>query len=177
MARKATKLKQRPAGRAPGYEGTRALVAAVVDDPYDRTKLAVIKNTGGDPIEDMVARGLLDEAQWVAALRVRLYHERAGAVGAQAIDYGREHVDGGQVWVDVPLGQDEAAKEMAKVRSVLGALDYKIVVAIAGEGRRINEVAGALAYGTETDRRYVGKRFRDALDSLVVFWCLGSRAS
>jgi hypothetical protein len=161
--------------RAPGCEGRVRLVAAVVDDPYDGTRLTVVRNAG-DPVEDLLSRRQIDEAQYRAALRVRMLHERAGAVGARAIDYSREHVDGGQIYVDVPLGQAEAAQGLRAVCVQLGMLDYQIVIAIAGEGRRVAEVASVIGGDSEAARKYVGRRFRDALNTLVSYWGFGTTA-
>lgn len=161
-----SKANRQPQPRGPGYEGKRSLVPATVPDPYDKSSLKVVKNIGGDTIEMMYHRQQIDVAQYEAARKIRRLHEASGAVGARAIDYTREHVDGGKVWTGILDVKLSAADQLAGARFELGRFDYHLVLSVAGEGARIKDMAVELGRDAED----VGKRLRLALEYLAKLW-------
>jgi hypothetical protein len=160
----------------PGYEGRRELAPAFVPDPYDKTSLRVTVNIGGDPVEMMFRRRQIDDAQYQAAMKIRRLHEQSGAIGAKAIDYGREHVDGGRVWTGISDVKLSAADQLAKARFLLGQRDYTIVIDIAGDGKFITDICPAAANDRSgrKEREHLAKRFHEALDFLAKEWGFSS---
>ncbi len=55
-----------------------------------------------------------------------------GGKGASAIDYGREHVDGGKAGDPITERQVNAGKELARCRVLLGVRLYGLVSAVCG---------------------------------------------
>lgn len=153
----------------PGYDGKIEIRADEVDNPLDggKTKNVVFRNMLSSPGDYMRARGQIDETQKVAYDYFAAAYEQSKLSGAGAIDASKDIVDSSSESVsEVILGAIEALNHL---RPHLGKVDYRIVELIAGEGLSMNEVASMLydRDGAETARKYVGKRFREALDTIA----------
>jgi hypothetical protein len=91
--------------------------------PADSTNprtIPAMMNIRESAITTLAARGVLDAAQVAAATRFRALWEAIGGKGASAIDYGREHVDGGKARDPITERQVNAGKELARCRALLG---------------------------------------------------------
>jgi len=158
-----------------GFNGMRELAAREVPDPYDGTKLTVIVNNRESSLAHLLARGLIDHCQKLAGDRFRQIYERSIVGGARAIDYEWPKVDGGRFHDPIDDSLREASKHLRVVRTIVGEVDYVILVEIAGQGRTVKEVArswqdiGSPAL-TKKVELYVGHRFRDALTLLARRW-------
>ncbi|XEN30469.1 hypothetical protein M728_001066 [Ensifer sp. WSM1721] len=119
----------------------------------------------------MASRGVLDAAQVAAADRFRALFEAMGGKGAGAIDYGREHVDGGKRRDPITERQMNAGRELARCRDLLGARLYGLVSAVAGEGRSLYEVVGK----GKRERLTAADMLRMGLDDLAGMWRLATR--
>jgi hypothetical protein len=146
-----------------------------VADPYDGTPLKVAINARESPVEHMLARGMITYVQKLAGDRFRSIYEQAMIGGAKAIDYGKTKVDGGKLYDPMHESMHEASRDLQALATVLGQADYGLMLRIAGEGRSIRDVApwwyvtNAIAI-SKRDELYVGRRFRDALDTLARHW-------
>lgn len=153
----------------PGYDGTMELAVNLVDDPYERgAKLAVVKNVRTDILSKLHGEGHIDDCQWKSGQRFLGLMEAAGVCGARAGDWTREVVDGTPDPSGAILGHIHAMDQLSATRKHLGRTDYDLVYGILGKIFTISQV-GFLPRG-QVDSRYVGRRFRDALESLGQFW-------
>jgi hypothetical protein len=103
-----------------------------VDDPMEMGgKLIVMRSTRDDPLADLHARHMIDEAQYRAAGSFQGDFETAER-GPKAIDFTREAVDGGQMPEPITEAQRKAAKQLAVVYRALGqdgaALTHDVLV-------------------------------------------------
>jgi len=128
-----------------------------------RTKVTALRD---DPIGLMYRRGQLrregDRDDNDAAVRfeaLRWYQAQYIAAeigGARAIDLTIPKVDGG-----AGAGERDrldAVVRLAEIDATVGRLGGLILRMVAGEGRKIHEVAGILLQQSNWDRRYIGRR-------------------
>lgn len=152
----------------------------LVDNPYfsrahpaDSTnprEVPAIINVRESAISTLASRGVLDAAQVAAADRFRALFEAMGGKGASAIDYGREHVDGGKVRDPITERQANAGKELARCRALLGARLYGLVTAVCGEGFALTELLAS-----KRERLTGADMLRMGLDDLAELWRLATR--
>src|SRR5690606_19564740 len=83
----------------------------------------------------------------------------------QAMDYGREPVDGGGVTDPISERRAEAARELAECRRKLGEMQYELVVAVCGQGQALSGVGA-----DDRARKTAADNLRDALDRLGGLW-------
>jgi len=88
----------------------------------------------------------------------------------QAMDYGREPVDGGGVQEPISERRAEAGRQLAACRLKLGEMQYGLVVAVCGQGQSLQGVAG-----DDRGRKTAADNLRDALDRLGAMWRIMAR--
>lgn len=132
-------------------------------------------------IRQLANRGDLDSRQVRAAGWVRSVIEAASASGVSGIDYSAIKVDtstkGG-----APV-MDTVVSAMATHRAVcaaLGPIGYRVVRAIAYDGRTAAEVAAAWPTAIVTDgcadrrtRDFIGRTFRESMTIIAEQFCSG----
>lgn len=161
---------------APSLSPNREIALVEVPDPYEAGRRRVVaRNLLSHPSSWMYARGMLDDAQHAASLRIMQLYEQAEIGGSRGIDYSRVRVDGGQL-AD-PLAEDVygARRALVGVRRATGETGYVIVMAVMGEGVTIERLARerpSLSRGLTGKRAegYISGRLREALDDLVRHW-------
>lgn len=165
---------------AHGSEGRFQIGERKVADPMEpgRTVVAQV-NVRESSIDHMASRGRINTAQQEAGERFRKLWEKAAVGRSQAMDTSKEPVDGGGVGDPISDDLVRAAEELAKVLRVTGQAGAQLLIAIVGEGKRIEDVAThwSRAGGIVTGRRaegYVTGRMIEALDELVRLWKLES---
>lgn len=165
---------------AHGSEGRFKIGERRVPDPMEpgRTMIAQV-NVRESSIDHMASRGRINAAQEEAGQRFRKLWEKAAVGRNKAMDTSKEPVDGGGVGDPISDDLVRAAEELSKVLRVTGQAGAQLLIAIVGEGKRIEDVASnwSRAGGIVTGRRaegYVTGRMIEALDELVRFWKLES---
>jgi hypothetical protein len=112
------------------------------------------------------AKSIIDDAEFQAGVIIRAAYEDMGGVGARAIDYTREHVDGGGIAQTISDRHLKASRTLQEARKVLGEDGYNITIKLAAQGLwpkdlRPNDVKA---------REVLGTRLRECLDILAVLW-------
>lgn len=158
------------------------LQAAFVDNPDWRPdlegekgfprKVRAAVNIRESAVGTLAARKLIDEAQAEAAIHFRRHWETTGGVGARAIDYSRDKVDGGRIADPIDVAQMRAAKKLAEAKEELGTRNYELVRSVCGEGRAMTEI-----YSTKRDRLTATDNLRASLDDLARIWGISVKAS
>lgn len=153
---------------------------AEIDNPYfardhaqsrtnPRTIVATV-NIKESAISTLVARRLINRAQEQAANRFRMLWEAMGGKGTGAIDYAREHVDGGPIADPISLSALNAGTELKRCRVLLGARGYDLVCKVCGEGLALTEISQV-----KRDRLTAADNLKAALDDLAEMWNLKVR--
>lgn len=166
--RRATDLPGRPADYA----------EVVVRDPYSRDggHALVMQSIKDDPLGKMGARGQVDGAQLAAGRRWQADYERSEIGGIKANDTTREPVDGGGAYPDPISDQTVAAvRRLADAREALGVEGEALVRDVLASGMSIEVVCSRRNLTTERERKYIGRRFRETLETLAVFYGLASK--
>lgn len=122
-------------------------------------------NVKESAIGTLAARKLIDRAQAEAAVRFRGHWEAMGGAGAQAMDYTRDKVDGGQIADPIDVMQMKAARKLAEAERTLGERNYDLVRRVCGEGRAMTEM-----FATKRERLTATDNLRSSLDDLCRVW-------
>lgn len=139
----------------------------IVDDPYEPgAKLTVAKNIRHDVLSWLKDHHQIDHAQYVAGQRFRGLMERAGVTGARAVDLTKPYVDYRPDPTLAILTAAQALDQLTKARLHLGWRDYELVYQVLSSPAPI----GGIGFVREKERRYMARRFRDALEMLAKFW-------
>lgn len=158
----------------------RSLRAVVVDNPfYSRAhagtagnpkQIDAVINLRESAIVMLASRRRIDAAQLAAANKFRALWESMGGKGASAIDYGREHVDGGKSADPITERQITAADELRRAWHALGPQRYAFVTRACCEGYALRELAH-----TKRGKLAAAKELRACLDRLAALWGLATR--
>lgn len=160
----------------PGRRGDYA--EAEVADPYSSTggRALVMRSIKDDPLGKMGARSQIDGAQLAAGRRWQADYELSEIGGIKANDTTREPVDGGGAYPDPISDRTIAAvRRLQAARAELGLEGESLVRAVLAKGLTIELIAAARNLTTERERKYLGRRFRECLECLVVFYGLASQ--
>jgi len=115
------------------------------------------------------ARGAIDDGQYQAAEKFCRLYEAMGGTGARAIDYGREHVDGGAAIQAIGDSQIEAGRKLKLAYDALtaryGVYSWKVVGYVCGEGVSIHDMTA-----TRRQRDTLTDNLRCYLDVLAEHW-------
>lgn len=134
-------------------------------------KVKATVNVRESAVGTLAARKLIDASQAQAAVRFRRHWEAVGGAGAQAIDYSRDKVDGGQIADPIDIQQMRAAKHLAEAERTLGERNYALVRSVCGEGRAMAEL-----YQEKRDRLTATDNLRMSLDDLARIWGIAGTA-
>lgn len=159
-------------------EGRFEIGERYVDDPLEiGQKLAAKVNVRESSIDHMHSRGRIDEAQKLAGDRFRKLWEKAAVGRNQAMDTTKEPVDGGGAGDPISDDLIKASQELSRVMRAIGPVGAQLLIALVGEGKRVEDVAsrwstaGGVVRG-ERAEGYVTARMVEALNDLVGFWKL-----
>lgn len=128
-------------------------------------KVRAAVNIRESAVGTLAARNLIDKAQAEAATRFRKHWETTGGVGARAIDYSRDKVDGGKIADPIELSQLRAAKKLEEAERTLGERNYNLVRSVCGEGKAMTEL-----FMEKRERLTATDNLRASLDDLCRIW-------
>lgn len=149
---------------------------AVVDDPLEKgAKLRVIRSLRDDTLAYMHTHGQIDDAQLTAGRLWQRHHESCEIGGARAIDPTKEAVDGGRFKEPDNSRYSAAFNALRDARTALGVDGYQLIQDVLGGRTTLTEAALARGHCSLADRKYVGRRFRECLESLAVLWGFAQR--
>lgn len=161
------KAKARPVAQ-PGKRPV--LGERVVDDPLEPgAKLKATVNLAEHPLEMMLARRRLTQAQYEAGVRFRAIFEAAAIGPGRGIDPGRIKVDGGRCGDPLSDAVLHAQFELRRLSGAIGMVGDRIMSAVAGAGLPVSELAQRWPGGEDvrTKRDYLTMRLKEVLDHLA----------
>src|SRR5512139_220044 len=130
-----------------------------VDDPMEPgAKLIVMRSIRNDPLAGLHSRRSIDDAQFWGGRAFQKDFETAER-GPGAIDPSKEAVDGGMAPEPITEAQQRSAKQLAVVYRSLGLNGSSLTQTILIHGLTIEQLCVARGASTETERKYLGKRF------------------
>ncbi len=149
-----------------------AKVAPVeVDDPWAENpgdKIMVMRSLRDDPLAAMQAAGQIDQCQYNAGRHWQKALELSEVGTVKAIDPAKEAVDGGRLADPISEPQRKAIRDLARVDQRLGSEGAILVRDVLGKGMTIAQAADRRGLTSEPNRKYLGKRFRECLDSMAL---------
>lgn len=155
--------------------GRNVLVApAIVDDPHALVpgeKITVIRSLRDDPLAAMRAADHVDEAQYIAGRHWQKAYELAEIGGVKGFDWTKEAVDGGKI--PQPTISDVQARAFSDLNLAARALGLEgdaIIRDMLGLGLTVVLASAKRGLHTEPERKYIGRRFREALETLAVVY-------
>lgn len=138
-------------------------------------KVEVLRSDRDDPLAALHASGQIDSVQFLSGRHWQYCHERSEVGTVKAIDPGKEAVDGGRLADPISQVQQRAIADLGKARRALGDEGNGLVRNILGEGLTVRQAAERRGKFSEAERKYVGKRFRECLDTLSVVFGYATR--
>lgn len=146
--------------------------AIEVEDPYEAgSKIVTLRNLRDDPLGRLHDRHQIDEAQYMAGREFQADWERAEK-GPQAIDPSKEAVDGGGMPDPIDEGQTKALVRINGVLRQLGADGSAIVHDVLVHALTMERIAERRGLAGKSWVEYFGKRFRECLDSMAIYYGL-----
>lgn len=122
-------------------------------------------NVRESAVETLYARGALSAPQKAAADRFRQHWETYASENVGAIDYSRDHVDGGTAIEPVSQRRIDARQELKRCRIELGARSYELLSRVCGQGKALTEL-----FASKRQRLTAADMLRDGLTDLAVMW-------
>jgi hypothetical protein len=154
------------------------VAAVVVDDPYEQgAKVTVLRSLRDDPLAAMHNAQQIDHAQFIAGRHWQRAFELAEIGGVKAIDAAKEAVDGGGIYQpSITDIQIKAFSDLYKAMTSLGMEGDALIRDVLGRHMTIAQAADKRRLYSELERKYVGRRFRECLDTLVLAFGYGNKA-
>lgn len=146
-----------------------AEVAAIeVDCPIDQNgaTLVVMRSIRNDPLAALHSRRQIDEAQYQGGRAFQHDFETAER-GPQAIDPGKEYVDGGLAPEAITEPMRKATKRLARIHLTLGQNGSGLMHAFLVDRCSPDKICRDRGLIGEREKVYVGKRIRECLDELA----------
>lgn len=137
--------------------------------------VTVIRSLRDDPLAALHAAGQIDRVQFIAGQHWQFAHIRAEIGGVKAIDPGKEAVDGGRMAEPVNDVVRKAIADLARAGRALGHEGEILVRDVLGRGWTVAKAADARGLGSEYGRKYMGRRFRECLDTLSIVYGYATR--
>jgi hypothetical protein len=141
-----------------------------VDDPYEvGGKIIVMRSTRDDPLADLHARHMIDEAQYHAGREFQRHFEAVES-GARAIDFTKEAVDGGRNYEGITDSRMQSSDMLKVSYARLGLNGQVIVHEVLVHNMTRKQMAESRGLVGKRWEEYMGMRFRECLDTLAIVY-------
>lgn len=150
-----------------------------VADPYSATGgvITVTASLRDDPLGRLHARRQITDCQHATGHYVQNLFELSAIGSIQAMDPGKEAVDGRGAFVEpITDSQRRAVLRLQEARQCLGARGYALVRAILSDRLFIEQIAASQGLTSDSERKFLGRRFREALEELAYEFGFAGRA-
>jgi hypothetical protein len=150
---------------------------SIIADPFSKIgeKIEVLRSVRDDPLAGMYSRSQIDDAQFRAGRKWQEYNEASTIGPIQAIDPGKPKVDGGRMADPLPDRVSKAFLRISESNQALGVEGSSLLRDVLGHERMaISKAAFARGCNSELEIKYIGRRFRECLETLALLWGLAS---
>jgi len=135
-------------------------------------KVTVVRSLRGDPLAALRAQRIINEAQFLAGRLWSHAHMKSEIGSVRSLDLSQTRVDGGRAPELLNETVKKAIADLKRARFALGEYGQGLVVDILGRGLTLSRAADARGLSSKSGREFIGRRFREALDTLsIVFGC------
>jgi hypothetical protein len=149
------------------------LVEAEVDDPFEEgSKISVLRSTRDDPLADQLARGHIDDAQFLAGRQFQKDFEIAER-GPKAIALS-EAVDGSPSQESLTDAQLKAGKALSRCYGALGKDGSILAHDMLISSMTLRQIAISRGMPGREWERYLGRRVHEVLNCLAVVYGFSS---
>jgi hypothetical protein len=149
------------------------LVEAEVDDPFEAgSKINVLRSTRDDPLADQLARGHIDDAQFLAGRQFQKDFETAER-GPKAIAL-TEAVDGSPPQESLTDAQLKAGKALSRCYGALGKDGSILAHDMLIRSMTLRQIAISRGMPGREWERYLGRRVQEVLNCLAVTYGFAS---
>lgn len=148
-----------------GIADSRSVIVPDPDGSGDR--LCMTAMVRDDPLARLHQRRQIDEAQFNAGRLMQGYYERAEIGALKAMDTTKEPVDGGRMGETLTEAVRHAVQQIIRLEKALGMEGAALARDVLGRGMFINQVANIRGVGGKTGQEYLGRRFRECLETLA----------
>jgi len=132
-------------------------------------KVVALRSIRNDPLGRLHSHRQIDEAQYQAGRAFQDDWERAER-GPQAVDPGRDYVDGAQAREPITEGQRKAVLRLNRAERDLGADGSALVHDVLVRGMTMDQIVERRGLSTQRWRDYFSRRFRECLDRLALLY-------
>jgi len=150
-----------------------AEVASIeVDNPLGLEpgdKIVALRSIRNDPLGRLHSHRQIDEAQYQAGRAFQDVWERAER-GPQAVDPGRDYVDGVQARESITEGQRQAVLRLNRAERELGADGSALVHDVLVRGMTMEQVGQRRCLQSQRWKDYFSRRFQECLDRLALLY-------
>jgi hypothetical protein len=146
-----------------------ALVAPVeIDDPFalEAGEKIVVMTSVRDMLPALRARRAIDEAQYYAGREFERFFYQTNS-GLKAINLENPYVDCSFVPVTVTDAHCDAVEELKRADRALGLEGSTLIRNVLIHGMSFIQIAALRGMTSEVEVKYIGKRFRECLDTLA----------
>ena len=143
-----------------------------VDNPFGLEpgeKIVAPRSIRNDPLGRLHSHRQIDEVQYRAGRAFQDDWERAER-GPQAVDPGREYVDGAQAREPITEDQRTAVLRLNRAERDLGADGSALVHDVLVRGMTMEQVGERRCLHTQRWKDYLSRRFRECLDRLALVY-------
>ena len=143
------------------------IVEVEVEDPYEpQARIATVRSVRDDPLADHLARGHIDQAQYLAG---REFQKHFGIAerGPRAMQMA-EAVDGSPARETLTDEQLKAGKWLSKCHAALGRDGSILVNDVLIKCMSSRQIAEARGIANADWQRYIARRFYECLDTLAL---------
>jgi hypothetical protein len=140
--------------------------AIEVDDPLGLEpgdKIVTLRSLRNDPLGKLHSHRQIDEAQFQGG-------GKKAERGPQAVDPGREYVDGGQFREPITEGQRKAVLRLNRVERELGADGSALVHEVLILGATMEQISQRRGLRGQRWLDYFARRLRECLDRLALIY-------
>lgn len=148
------------------------VVSVEVDNPLGLEpgdKIVALRSIRNDPLGRLHSHRQIDEAQYQAGRAFQDDWERAER-GPQAVDPGREYVDGVQAREPITEGQRKAVLRLNRAERELGADGAALVHDVLVHGMTMEQVGQRRELRSQRWNDYFARRFKECLDRLALLY-------
>ncbi len=126
-----------------GHDGRARMVQAVVEDPYDRSRLSVEFRAATDVLREWLARGYITDAEKAAGDALCAIYETAqiGAGMSSSGDLSAPYVDGGYPQDPLTDARMIASEKLIAVKRVIGQPAYRWTESVVCLGETVSVLA------------------------------------
>ncbi len=145
-----------------------SIVAPVTIRDHEGDQIQVLRSLRDDPLAALYSRKHIDHGQYMAGRKWQALYEMSGIGGVRAIDPTKEAVDGGRMPEMLTDVHRSAVKRLALLGRALGMEGEALIKDVLGRGYSLELAAAARGTTSERERRYLGHRLRECLETLAV---------